>query len=108
MATSLGIFPNSGPLQLHKPVQVGRESERTHQDSSRKSVAAHHHPLVLEPYERGNHLFSQGFGHNENCCQKRSIGRAANHAGGSGDQGGWIWRRDWDLNPGWGISPLTL
>ena len=54
MAISLGISPKSGPLHPHKPVQVGRESERNHQDCSRKSVAAHHHPLVLEPYERGN------------------------------------------------------
>jgi hypothetical protein len=34
-------------------------SETLHQHSSRKSVAAHHHPLVLEPYQRGNHRFSQ-------------------------------------------------
>jgi hypothetical protein len=38
MATSPGISPNSGPLPLHDPVQVGRQSRLARQDSAPRKL----------------------------------------------------------------------
>jgi hypothetical protein len=52
MATSPGISPNSGPLPLHDPVQVGRQSGLARQDSARKrckTLTFARVPWTLEP-----------------------------------------------------------